>query len=84
MGTVEDEVRRILSEQGRLAVDPSLVPREADLFGLGLTSHATVNVMLALEEAFDVEFPDSLLKKSTFSSVSSLVEVVGQLTAAPS
>ena len=25
---------------------------------MGMTSHAVVNVMLALEEEFDVEFPD--------------------------
>ena len=28
--------------------------------------------MLALEDAFDVEFPDELLRKSTFESVSGI------------
>ena len=29
-----------------------------DLYLLGLTSHATVNVMLALEDEFEIEFPE--------------------------
>jgi acyl carrier protein len=28
--------------------------------------------MLALEDAFDIEFPDSLLRKSTFESVAEI------------
>jgi acyl carrier protein len=43
-----------------------------DLYANGLTSHASVNVMLALEDAFDVEFPDSLLRKSTFESIKAI------------
>ena len=37
-----------------------------------MTSHASVNVMLALETAFDVEFPDAMLKRSVFESVRSI------------
>ena len=36
---------------------------DADLYEAGMTSHASVNVMLALEDAFDVEFPDRMLKR---------------------
>jgi len=35
--------------------------------------------MLALETAFDVEFPDSMLKRSVFQSVSSIREALQQL-----
>lgn len=76
---MEAEVRKVLQEHGRLSVDAQTVDREADLFGAGLTSHATVNVMLALEDVADVEFPDNLLKKSTFASVAALTEVLEQL-----
>ena len=37
-----------------------------------MTSHATVDVMLALEGEFDVEFPDELLKRSVFGSIASI------------
>ena len=38
----------------------------------GMTSHASVNVMIALEDTFDVEFLDSMLKRSVFQSVASI------------
>ena len=37
-----------------------------------MTSHASVNVMLALEDTFDIEFPESMLRKSTFESVTAI------------
>ncbi|WP_426724970.1 acyl carrier protein [Curtobacterium flaccumfaciens] len=65
-------VRRALAEHGRLKVDAWDVASIADLYALGLTSHATVNVMLAVESDLDVEFPDSVLNRSTFASVESI------------
>jgi acyl carrier protein len=38
-----------------------------------------VNVMLALEDAFDVEFPDSMLKRSVFESIAGIAAAVGEL-----
>ena len=32
--------------------------------------------MLALEEEFDIEFPDEVLKKSTFESVHNIAQVI--------
>ena len=66
---VSDLVRQIIKEHGRLPVDVAGLDDGADLYQAGMTSHASVNVMLALEDAFDVEFPDSMLKRSVFESV---------------
>jgi acyl carrier protein len=38
--------------------------------------------MLALEEAFNVEFPDRLLKRATFQTIANLRAAVGELTSA--
>jgi acyl carrier protein len=76
---MDDEIREVLAAHGRLSVDAAGLPSDADLYSAGLTSHATVNVMLALEDAFDVEFPDNMLRKSTFSSVESLRSAVQEL-----
>ena len=51
----------------------------ADLHAAGLTSHATVSLMLAIEEAFDVEFPDRLLRRRTFSSIDAIAEALGEI-----
>jgi acyl carrier protein len=61
-----------LQKHARLAVDPGELDEDADLYRAGMTSHATVNVMLALEAEFDVEFPDHLLKRSVFETIASI------------
>jgi len=59
--TVDETIRRVLSEHGRLAVPVESLGDGTDLFGSGMTSHASVNVMLALEDAFDFEFSEKML-----------------------
>jgi len=73
---MQDKIRDVLAAHGRMAVDAREVDDQADLYKLGLTSHASVDVMLALEDAFDIEFPDEVLKKSTFESVRNIAQVV--------
>jgi acyl carrier protein len=72
-------VREIVKEHGRLAVDVETLADDASLYEAGMTSHASVNVMLALEDTFDVEFPDELLKRSVFESVASISAALAQL-----
>jgi acyl carrier protein len=69
---MEDEIRSVLAEHGRLPVEISTLGDDDDLYRAGMTSHASVNVMLALEEVFDIEFPEAMLRKSTFESVSAI------------
>jgi acyl carrier protein len=45
----------------------------------GLTSLATVGLMLALEDEFDIEFPDSALSRKTFSSIEAIADTVESL-----
>jgi len=70
--SVEQAVRRALADHGRLTVDASDVASIADLYAHGLTSHATVNVMLAIENDLDVEFPDAVLHRATFATIESI------------
>jgi acyl carrier protein len=76
-----DTIRRIVGTEGRLAVDVSTLEDDANLYDLGLTSHASVNLMLALEDAFDIEFPDEMLRKQTFESVTAIRAALEELTA---
>jgi acyl carrier protein len=73
-------IREALENHGALAVDVSTLSDDQDLYQAGLTSHASVNVMLAVETAFDVEFPDALLTKGTFQSVSAIRDAIESLT----
>lgn len=74
-----EAVREIVKEHGRLAVDVETLADDASLYEAGMTSHASVNVMLALEDTFDVEFPDELLKRSVFESIASISSALAQL-----
>ncbi len=77
-----ERVRQIIREHGRLPSDLNSLDDEADLYQAGMTSHASVNLMLALEAAFDVEFPDAMLKRSVFQSVRSISDALESLGAA--
>jgi len=81
---MDDQIRDILAEHGRMPVDVATLGDDADLFQAGLTSHANVNVLLALEDAFDVEFPESMLRRSTFESVSAIRAALTELVGARS
>jgi acyl carrier protein len=67
--TSADDIRRVLDAHAKLRVPAASVGPDDDLYAAGMTSHASVNVMLALEDAFDIEFPDELLTKTTFCTI---------------
>ncbi|MSP61017.1 MAG: acyl carrier protein [Myxococcales bacterium] len=75
-----DKIRKILKQHGRLSRDAETLPEEADLYQSGMTSHASVNVMLALEGEFEVEFPDAMLKRSVFESIAAIRDAISRLT----
>jgi acyl carrier protein len=79
---IQGRLREALKQHGRLAQDALTLPATADLYQAGMTSHASVNVMLALEAAFDVEFPDHMLTRSVFSSIAAIQGAIEELVAA--
>jgi len=68
-----------LAEHGHLPVEVDKLRDEDDLYQAGMTSHASVNVMLALEDEFDIEFPEPMLRKSTFESVAAIRIAISEL-----
>jgi acyl carrier protein len=76
-----EEIRRIIAEHGRLSVDAGELNPDSDLYHAGMTSHASVNVMLALEDHFDIEFPDRMLTRSVFESISAIERALEELRA---
>jgi len=80
---MDEQIRRVLAEYGRIRADMATLDGSADLYRAGMTSHASVSVMLALEDAFDIEFPETMLRKSTFESVSAISAALTSLVGAP-
>jgi acyl carrier protein len=72
-------IRDLLVKFGKLPVSVDQVADDADLYAVGLTSFASVQLMLAIEEAFDIEFPDNLLNRKSFASIAAIAKTVDQI-----
>ncbi len=79
MTDLDARIRSVLAAHGRISGDVASLSETDDLYAAGLTSHASVNVMLALEDEFDLEFPERMLRKTTFGSIAAIREAVAEL-----
>jgi acyl carrier protein len=77
------DIRPLVAEHARLLVSIDQLGDDSDLYQAGLTSLSTVNLMLALEEHFNVEFLDRMLGRKTFGSIRSLAEAIEELGGVP-
>ena len=72
---------RDLAQHAHLTKDVATLSPTDDLYAAGMTSHASVTVMLACEDEWDVEFTQKMLTKSTFASIDSIATAVSSLGA---
>jgi acyl carrier protein len=73
------KIRALLGKLGGLPVAVADVADEADLYAAGLSSFASVQLMLGIEEEFDIEFPDHLLNRKSFASIVAIEKTVGMI-----
>ncbi|SCL20782.1 Phosphopantetheine attachment site [Micromonospora pallida] len=71
----EETLRRYLT----LLPPGTPISEDLSLATYGVDSLATVSLLLDLEEAFDVTFPDHLLTESTFATPAGLWAVIDSL-----
>ncbi len=76
-----ETVRRLLQENGHLHAPIETLSDNADLYQAGLTPFAAIRTMLAIEEAFEVEFPVNMLRRQSFSSINAIVACLKELHA---
>jgi acyl carrier protein len=69
-------IRDLLKKHANLPTAVDELADGADLYAAGLSSFASVQVMLALEENFDIEFPDNLLNRKSFASIEAIERTV--------
>lgn len=79
LASLTTRIRNILKQHGKIPTDIAALSDTADLYSSGLTSQASVALMLALEGEFEIEFPDALLNRKTFESVAAIRGVVTKL-----
>jgi D-alanine--poly(phosphoribitol) ligase subunit 2 len=76
---MRDRVRTIVGSLNLLPVPLDGLSDDDNLFDAGMTSFGSVQLMLAVEEDFDIEFPNSLLTRKTFATLGGLMSAVDQL-----
>jgi len=76
---MREAIREILRQHARLS-DVNGLKDDTDLYTAGLTSHATVNLMVALEEHFGIEFPERMLRRRSFESIAAISAAITELT----
>jgi acyl carrier protein len=83
-GQNKDRIRQIVKEHAGLGMDFEKVAFSTDLYRAGMTSYASVVLMIALENEFGVEFPDAMLSRSVFESIDSIAKAIESLQEAQS
>lgn len=76
---IEDTVRSLLAEVIQLRFNPASVAVTDDLYGAGLSSLGTVDLMLAIEDRFGIEFTNAWLNRRTFASIAAISNAVRRL-----
>lgn len=74
-----ERVEQIIIAYGELGANQEKINPNDDLFKLGMSSRASVGVMLALENEFDIEFPDAMLRRDVFESISAISRAIESL-----
>lgn len=67
---IENEVKSLVKQHIRFQ---SVVNMTEDLTRLGLDSMGTINLLLDLEERFEMTIPDEYLINGTFSSIQNII-----------
>lgn len=75
-----ETIRALIGRHAGLAAGVD-VTDDTDLYGAGMKSFASVQLLLALEEAFEVEFPEAMLNRATFRSANAIARAVATLSA---
>jgi acyl carrier protein len=70
------EIRSILARHGTLARTIDRISDDDCLFDNGLDSFGAVQVMMDLEDHFEIQFPEHLLSREVFSTVRNIQHFV--------
>ncbi len=76
---MRDRVRTIVASMNLVPVPVEGLTDDDNLFDAGMTSFGSVQLMLRIEEDFDIEFPNALLTRKTFATLGALIAAVEQL-----
>jgi acyl carrier protein len=74
-----ETVLRVIDEKANLLTPTQKLVVSADLCGVGLTPFSAIQLMLALENEFNVKFPERMLNRRSLSSINAICSCIRQL-----
>jgi acyl carrier protein len=74
------QIRSLIARTQVVEVSVEQLSDVDDLFEAGLTSLGAVELLMSLEEAFGVEFPEDMVTRETLASIAALQRAVESLT----
>jgi acyl carrier protein len=75
-----EKIRDLIDQHAGLPQGAAEIGDDTDLYRQGMKSFASVQLMLAIEEAFDIEFPEEMLNRATFRSAAAIARAVESLS----
>ena len=74
-----DAIHRLIDEKGNLSIGARDLAPGSDLYRTGLTPFTAIQLMLALEKEFDVEFRAQMLNRRSMSSINAILSCIYEL-----
>ncbi|NEO41270.1 MAG: acyl carrier protein [Moorea sp. SIOASIH] len=79
MGTIIERIKTCMVEHLKLVKSVDEIKDDTELTSLGLDSMGATNLMIDLEDEFDITFPDALLTPETFKTTLTLDSAIQTL-----
>lgn len=76
---VTEKLLPILSKHLKFVKDAQNIPMDKELDALGLDSMRAINLLLDLEDSFDISFSGELLTEETFRTAVTLSKAISSL-----
>jgi acyl carrier protein len=73
---MKDRIRKVIKEHAGLGLELEAIENSTNLYRAGMTSYASVVIMIALENEFGLEFPDGMLSRDVFENIDSIAVAI--------
>ena len=73
---IRNRIRSVVKNHAGLKTPVDEIEDSTDLYRAGMSSHASVLLMIALENEFGLEFPDGMLSRDVFENIEAIANAV--------
>lgn len=76
---MDDRLEACIRTQARRLADDAVIDPSVPLVDIGIDSLGTIQLLVDVEQRFDIVFPDEMLTPEVFATPASLWETISQL-----